>query len=93
MFGYPALFMNGNLFFSLFEDSAILRMPEADRSEFGDRFRLEIFEPMAGRPMREYVVIPSQLFASDEVEQWVERAAAYARTLPPKQPRAKRPTR
>jgi hypothetical protein len=43
---------------------------------------------MAVRPMREYVVVPAELFESAAVEPWIDRAAAYARLMPPKQPRA-----
>ncbi|MCV2395606.1 TfoX/Sxy family protein [Actinotalea sp. M2MS4P-6] len=87
MFGYPALFMNGNLFFSLFHASAVLRMSEADREDFAADHPLHIFEPMAGRKMKEYVVLPPDLFASPDVQPWLERSAAYARTIPPKPPR------
>ena len=50
------------------------------------------FEPMAGRPMKEYVTVPSSLLASpEELEPWVARALAYGASLPPKaaKPRAK----
>jgi TfoX/Sxy family transcriptional regulator of competence genes len=33
MFGYPAAFINGNLFASLFQESCILRLRENDRDE------------------------------------------------------------
>jgi len=53
-----------------------------------DRFR---FEPMPGRAMREYVVLPPEVAAdADATRQWIERAADYVRTLPPKKPRPKR---
>jgi hypothetical protein len=82
--------MNGNLFFSLHESNAILRMPEADREDYGAEYPLRLFEPMAGRRMREYVVVPPELFATADIEPWIERAAANARTIPPKQPRGSR---
>jgi hypothetical protein len=47
------------------------------------------FEPMPGRPMRGYVVMPDAVAANpDQARSWVERAAAYVRTLPPKAPKA-----
>ena len=49
------------------------------------------FEPMAGRPMREYVVIPSDLARDPEqARAWVERAAEYVRSLPPKASKARK---
>jgi hypothetical protein len=46
---------------------------------------------MPGRPMREYVALPEQVAADpDQARAWVERAAAYVRTLPPKAPKPKK---
>lgn len=90
MFGYPALFMNGHLFFSLYRASGILRLPTADRELYESVRPITLFEPMPGRAMREYIVLPDDLFESAEVEEWIERAAANARSLPPKAPRVKK---
>jgi hypothetical protein len=39
--------------------------------------------------MRGYVVMPDAVAANpDQARSWVERAAAYVRTLPPKAPKA-----
>jgi hypothetical protein len=57
MFGYPAGFINGNLFMSLFEDQMIFRLPESQRQELLKKEGAKIFEPMPGRPMREYVAV------------------------------------
>ena len=47
-----------------------------------------LFEPMPGRPMRQYVETPPEVAADvAAVRHWVERAAAYVRTLPPKSPK------
>ena len=41
--------------------------------------------------MREYVALPAAVFADvDAAREWIERAAEYARTLPPKAPKARR---
>jgi hypothetical protein len=87
MFGYPAVTINGHLCFSLHENHAILRLPEDARTDLGDAYPLRIFEPMPGRPMQEYVIVPDALLASPAVEEWVERSAAHVRALPPKPPR------
>jgi hypothetical protein len=43
---------------------------------------------MAGRPMRDYVVMPGPLVADPaELEPWVAKALAYAAALPPKAPK------
>jgi TfoX/Sxy family transcriptional regulator of competence genes len=87
MFGYPAGFIGGNMVTGLHQESWIVRLPEDARNE-----QLEAgwttFEPMAGRPMREYLALPAEILDDpDAARDWVERAAAYVRTLPPKKPK------
>ena len=85
MFGYPAAFVNGNMFMGLFQEHMILRLPEADRVELLKIKDAMIFEPMPGRPMREYVVVPPVLVASHkELGPWVKKALQYGETLKPK---------
>lgn len=85
MFGYPAGFVGGNLATSLFGESWLVRLPEDERGRLG----WLSFEPMPGRPMREYVALPDKITADPEqARAWVERAAGYARTLPPKTKKA-----
>jgi TfoX/Sxy family transcriptional regulator of competence genes len=85
MFGYPAGFINGNLFMSLFQDDMILRLPESQRQEMLKKEGAKSFEPMPGRPMREYVAVPPDLLAdSRELGSWVLRSLEYASSLKPK---------
>ena len=88
MFGYPAAFVGGNLTAGLHRESFMVRLSEADRAEpLADGW--SPFEPMPGRPMREYVVLPAEVVEdADAARGWVERAASYVRTLPPKPPKA-----
>ena len=90
MFGYPAAFIGGNLTTSLHQESWIVRLPDAERQECLDA-GWSAFEPMPGRPMRGYVAMPDAVAADpDEARGWVERAATYVRTLPPKAPKPKK---
>ena len=85
MFGYPAAFINGNLFASLFQESCILRLRENDRDEMRVAFGARNFEPMAGRAMREYIVVPDEVLAdADAMSEWMTRAMDYGATLAPK---------
>ena len=84
MFGYPTCVLHGNMFMGLHEDSLILRLAESDRAEFRSRYGAALFEPMPGRPMKEYVVVPPAMVDSDEVDDWVRRSLSYAGQLPPK---------
>ena len=88
MFGYPAAFVGGNMTTGLHQESWIVRLPEPVRRERLDA-GWSIFEPMPGRPMREYVALPDEVIAdSEQVRAWVERAVEYVRGLPPKKPKA-----
>ncbi len=89
MFGYPTCVLHGNMFMGLHEDSLILRLAEADRAEFLGRHDAALFEPMPGRPMKEYVVVPPALVNDDEVDDWVRRSLAYAQRLPAKKGKKK----
>jgi hypothetical protein len=84
MFGYPAGFANGHLFTGIFAASWFVRLPEDQRAELAALGATSL-EPMPGRPMREYLVLPPSV-ASDAVvaEPWVTRALAYVQGLPPK---------
>jgi TfoX/Sxy family transcriptional regulator of competence genes len=92
MFGYPAAFVNGNMFMGLFQEDMILRLPEADRAELLKINGARIFEPMPGRQMREYVVLPAGLLATREaLRAWVAKALQYGETLKPKPGKSSKP--
>jgi TfoX/Sxy family transcriptional regulator of competence genes len=84
MFGYPAAFVNGNLVTGLFGDGWHVRLPEDQQAEIlaaGGR----TFEPMAGRAMRGYVMLPADVLDDDRaLATWLDRAVAFGQTLPPK---------
>jgi hypothetical protein len=91
MFGCACGFLGGNMFMGLFEDRLFLRLAEADRAALLAEEGAEPFDPMGGRPMREYVVVPAAWLEGDDDERlraWVARAAHYGRGLPPKAGRA-----
>ncbi len=85
MFGYPAGFVGGHLTTALHQDHWIVRLPAEARSELLERPGALPFEPMPGRPMKEYVVLPADVVADPTaLDAWVDRAIAHVRTLPPK---------
>jgi len=84
VFGQPAAFLDGNMFLGVFGESILVRLSEADRAE-AHVLGARPFEPMPGRPMREYVVLPPKVLADRAAtEAWVARAVAYAGQLPKK---------
>jgi len=91
MFGYPAVFVNGNMFAGLVRDSMILRLGEKGVERFLDLPGAKPFIAMRGRRMKAWAVVPPAMTSSQsELKAWIRRALAYGRTLPPKVA-AKRP--
>ena len=85
MFGYPAAFVNGNMFSGLFQSSMVLRLSESDRARCAREFGAKPFEPMPGRPMREYVAVPEALLRSPKLlDAWLHKSHGHAAALPPK---------
>jgi TfoX/Sxy family transcriptional regulator of competence genes len=90
MFGYPCAFVNGNMFMGLHQEDMVLRLPDSAREQLLAREGARIFEPMKGRPMREYVVVPPALVdRPTELEGWVSQSLEYVATMPPKRKGAK----
>ena len=85
MFGNRAAFVNGNMFLALFGSQVAVRLSDEDRTELLGQKGASGFEPMPGRPMKEYVVLPESWRTSPKkAEEWVERSFAWAKKLPPK---------
>jgi TfoX/Sxy family transcriptional regulator of competence genes len=83
MFGYPCLFVGGNMVTGLHESAWFVRLAEPDRAELLDVPGAGPFEPMPGRAMGGYVVLPPTVIADNrEARGWVERAVANGRSLP-----------
>ena len=91
MFEYPVGFTNGNMFMGLHSDGIILKLGEGERESFIRKYNAEIFEPIPGRKMREYVVVPENLLADmTSLKTWCEKSYLYASKLKPKEKKAKK---
>ncbi len=85
MFGYSCVFAKGNMFAGLHEAGMVLRLPDEQRAEFLRLEGAKQFEPMPGRVMREYAVVPKVLLNSPEqLRPWVEKSLAFVSSLPAK---------
>jgi TfoX/Sxy family transcriptional regulator of competence genes len=93
MFGYPALFLNGNMFAGTFQDKVVARLADDARARaLGSGAKQ--FEPMPGRPMKEYVVVPAtDVVKPAALAKWIAQAHAYATTLPEKTKPVRKATR
>ena len=84
MFGYPAAFVGGNMATGLFADQWVVRLPD-DEVEPARAAGAGSFEPMPGKAMKAFVVIPAVDVADDEaLRGWVERGLAHAASMPAK---------
>src|ERR1700694_5650860 len=84
MFGNLSGFVNGNMFCGLFGEDLFVRVSEADQAKVrkqGGR----AFEPMPGRAMTGYGVVPvGGQKKPDATRAWIVAALSWARALPPK---------
>jgi hypothetical protein len=92
MFGNLAAFVNKNMFLALSGSSVSVRLSEEDRAVLLKVKGSGPFEPMPGRPMAEYVVLPDTWRKQRaKASAWIERSMAYAAALPPKKKSQRRP--
>lgn len=85
MFGYPCAFIGGNMFIGLYQESLFLRLSQEDKEEFLKLKQASRFEPMPGRIMKEYVIVPPPMLEdSEQMGKWVSKSFNYVLNLPPK---------
>lgn len=85
MFGMPAAFLNGNMFAGLHEERMVVRLTPDRLREAFETSGAAPFEPMPGRPMREYAVVPpSAVTDPAELDRWLGMSFEYAASLEPK---------
>ena len=91
MFGYPAAFLGGNMFICVFQDRIMVRLSPDDRMAALSLAGARMFEPLPGRPMKEYVELPATIVAERaELDKWFRQAREYATALPPKSAKKKK---
>ena len=82
--GYPSCFIGGHMFMGLFADKMMLRLSPEDREELISKGGA-VFEPVPGRPLKEYVTVPASVLESQTaLRDWVHRSLTYGSSLPPK---------
>jgi TfoX/Sxy family transcriptional regulator of competence genes len=90
MFGYPAIFVGGNMCSGLFQDQMFARLAPADADALPGGAKP--FEPMPGRPMKGYALIPDDVLADEaRLTETLAKAVAFTAAMPPKEKKPKRP--
>lgn len=93
MFGNQAAFVNGNMFAGLFGDRLFVRLSDTDRTTLMQEGGFD-FEPMPGRAMKGYTVLPDGWIADTEGSaRWVEAAFRFTVALPVKEKKPKKGAR
>ena len=85
MFGNISAFVNGNIFFGLFGNDMFVRLSKEDQAQLLEKKGASNLEPMKGRPMKDYVVMPPAWKEKPEtIQTWVARSLTWTSRLPPK---------
>jgi TfoX/Sxy family transcriptional regulator of competence genes len=85
MFGEIAGFVNGNLVTGLHAGRWFVRLTGDAKAEALALPGAGPFEPMPGRPMGDYIVLPPKIVADDTaLDGWLGRAIAVGQALKPK---------
>jgi len=86
MFGNLSAFVSGNMFLGVYGEDILVRLPEPDRVELLKSEGSAYFEPVKGRQMKEYIVVPRSWTRDPaKIEPWVKKSLEWCRKLPPKQ--------
>ncbi len=84
-FGYPCLYVGGNMVSGLYRDSWHVRLGGTDLAAAQALDGAQTFEPMPGRPMTGFTVLPADVVGDDDaIRGWVGRAVAFGASMPPK---------
>ena len=85
MFGYPCAFVNGNMASGLFGPSLFVRLGPGDLAELLKLKGAKPFEPLPGRIMKSYGVVPEGFLGpKGPLGPWLERAVRFTASLPAK---------
>ncbi|MCA9507190.1 MAG: TfoX/Sxy family protein [Myxococcales bacterium] len=86
MFGYPCAFLNGNMMTGLHEENFAIRLPSLERQKALDSKQGNIFAPMKGRIMKEYLALSKNIIDDKKkLHAWLLKSFDYTNSLPKKE--------
>ncbi len=84
MFGGITFMLQGNMCCGVHRDALIVRLGPAEAGRALSEPHTRVFD-LTGRPMKAWVLVePKGLAPGVQLEKWVDRAANFAGSLPPK---------
>jgi TfoX/Sxy family transcriptional regulator of competence genes len=90
MFGYPCAFTNGNMFCGMHNKTIVVRLSESKRAELIKK-NWQQFEPMPGRIMKEYLIIPEDILQNKtKAAAMLSESLEFVYTIPPKKKKGSR---
>jgi TfoX/Sxy family transcriptional regulator of competence genes len=93
MFGYDAVFVNGNMAVGLWQNTCVVKVSPADQAVLLKRGVAVPFAPMKGRTMTGWLELSEELAHDpEELLAWSQRAVSFIATLPPKVKKASKKT-
>jgi TfoX/Sxy family transcriptional regulator of competence genes len=85
MFGYDALFVNGNMAVGLWQDTCVLKLSASEQQQLLTSGDGKPFMPMPGRAMTGWIELSGELAHDPEqLLEWSRRAVQFVESLPPK---------
>ena len=93
MFGTSAWFLESNdmMFAGAWGEGVMVRIGERRTSSLIESGEAVPFDPMGGKPMREYVYLNEEQIAEDgELLEWLDEASEFAASLPPKKKKSRK---
>lgn len=89
MFGMPAAFVNGNMFFGVFDNGLTARVGPDRMADLTQQPGVGQFEPMPGRPWKDYVHADASL-DSQVLSELALEALAHTAKMPAKVPKPRK---
>jgi len=85
MFGNISAFVDGNMFFGVFGNDLFVRLSSEDQLDLLKNKGSSMLEPMKGKPMKDYVVLPKTWRARPEILRfWISKSLEWSSKLPAK---------
>ncbi len=91
MFGGTCFLIGGNMLIGTLKDGLIVRVGKQAHAAAVKRPGAKTFD-MTGRPMEGFVAVDGNAIAGDAaLQDWIDLALAFVRTLPPKEAKSAKP--
>ena len=82
MFGNISAFVNGNMFFGVFGNDLFVRLSDEAKAELLKNKGASMLEPMKGKPMKDYVVLPKIWSKKPEtLRSWISKSLEWSSKL------------